>query len=498
MVKSMLTLIAFILHLKLRRIVAALVLTTFVTTSVTGSIGLAQAQTLLTLPAPGVRIDLSPAFKPSQLTGMKVYPDTPFRFDFILAPGDSKASQEQLKAESTRLIKYFLAALTIPEKDLWVNLSPYEKDRIVPDAFGRTEMGRDLLAEDYLLKQITASLVYPEGETGKKFWKRVYAEAFTKFGTTDIPVDTFNKVWIMPAQAVVYENAQAATAYIAETRLEVMLESDYIAISARKDEALPRLNMPNDIAKNILREIIIPVLEKEVNEGQNFAQLRQVYNSLILAAWYKKKVMGTIQQSPLGFYVGQNKVAGVNIDDPKESEKIWSRYVASFKKGAYNFIREEYDPATQATIPRKYFAGGVNIYPDDMSMVNAIDAAGLPDRKQVLLGVRVNNISKERKPSSLQDNSSLESRSKMPIKVLIFDLGDTLYHSSKVWGRKYQILLELSKADEYSAKEVKDAYLDEKNNKSLSGVVRAFGLNSSAFNAKVDEIDVGGLLKPEQ
>ena len=54
---------------------------------------------------------------------------------------------------------------------------PYEKDRIVPNSFGLTEMGRDLLAEDYMLKQITASLIYPEDETGKKFWKRIYEEA---------------------------------------------------------------------------------------------------------------------------------------------------------------------------------------------------------------------------------------------------------------------------------------------------------------------------------
>ena len=80
----------------------------------------------------------------------------------------------------SKLIKYFLASLTIPEKDLWVNLSPYEKDRIIPQSFGLTEMGRDLLAEDYMLKQITASLIYPEDEIGKKFWKRIYEEAAKK------------------------------------------------------------------------------------------------------------------------------------------------------------------------------------------------------------------------------------------------------------------------------------------------------------------------------
>ncbi len=469
-------------------------------------LGQVSAQEVLGLPVPGARVGLSPVFHPTTLTGVKVYAGDPFRFDFILDKGEGTGD------DALRLIKYFLAALTVPEKDLWVNLSPYEKDRIVPEAFGQTEMGRDLLAQDYLLKQITASLMYPEDSLGKKFWDEIYKQAQAKFGTTDIPIDTFNKVWIVPAVAKVYEKPkpagnhrpEEAVAYVVESRLKVMLESDYLA--AKNNTASPTSPSPSwegdgrgeDLAQALIRTIILPVLEKEVNEGQNFAQLRQVYNSLILAAWYKKKVMGAIHQSPLGFYVGQNKVAGVNIDDPKESAKIWSRYVASFKKGAYNLIREEYDPATEATIPRKYFAGGVNIYPGDMSMVNAFDAAGLPVRKQVLMSVRVNNIPKEKKPSSIKDNSSLEPRSKMPVKVLIFDLGDTLYHSSKVWGRKYRILLKLSKAAEYSAKEVKNAYFDENNNQSLSGVVRAFNLNSSAFNAKVDEIDVEGLLKPEQ
>src|SRR5262249_36750514 len=138
-------------------------------------------------------------------------------------------------AESTKLIKYFLAALTIPEKDLWVNLSPYEKDRIVPENFGQTEMGRDLLAQDYLLKQITASMIYPEDETGKLFWSRVYAEAAHRFGTTKIPVNTFNKVWIIPEKAVVYENAEAGSAYVVESNLKVMLEEDYLSLTRHSE-----------------------------------------------------------------------------------------------------------------------------------------------------------------------------------------------------------------------------------------------------------------------
>ena len=93
---------------------------------------IAQAQEFY-LPTPGVMVRLSPEYNPPILKGLKVHPENPFRFDFILDKGDgydrhpehSEGShQEQLKIEATKLIKYFLASLTIPEKDLWVNLSP--------------------------------------------------------------------------------------------------------------------------------------------------------------------------------------------------------------------------------------------------------------------------------------------------------------------------------------------------------------------------------------
>ncbi|MBF0511403.1 MAG: hypothetical protein HQL13_03645 [Candidatus Omnitrophica bacterium] len=195
------------------------------------------------LPAPGVMVHLSLPLNPPILKGIKVHPDNPFRFDFILDKGDSTLvrkgtgplkcrdlSPSELKQEAAKLIKYFLASITIPEKDLWVNLSPYEKDRIIPKSFGLTEMGRDLLAEDYMLKQITSSLIYPEDEVGRRFWKRIYEESVKRYGTTDVPVNTFNKVWIVPEKAVVYENAKAGAAYVVEAKLKVMLDQDYLSL----------------------------------------------------------------------------------------------------------------------------------------------------------------------------------------------------------------------------------------------------------------------------
>jgi len=331
----------------------------------------ANASDLL-LPAPGVMVPLSPVFNPPILKGIKVHPDNPFQFDFILDLGDERSSpsggesnltDQSVKDESSRLIKYFLAGLTTPDKDLWVNLSPYEKDRIIPQNFGLTEMGRDLLAEDYMLKQITASLIYPEDEIGKKFWKRVYQEAQSKYGTTNIPVNTFNKVWIVPEKAIVYENAKSGTAYVVESSLKVMLEQDYLSLQKhsagiKNDKQLTTSKQLGLLGANIIREIVIPELTKEVNENKNFAQLRQVYNSLILATWYKKKIKDSILSQ---VYEDKNKVAGINIDDPQEKEKIYQQYLKAFKKGVYNYIKDDIDPLTKASIPRKYFSGGFDL-----------------------------------------------------------------------------------------------------------------------------------------
>jgi len=342
------------------------------------------------LPAPGVMVHLSPPLDPPILKGIKVHPDNPFKFEFILDKGDSMLSNDGLKDESKKLIKYFLASLTIPEKDLWVNLSPYEKDRIIPNSFGLTEMGRDLLAEDYMLKQITASLIYPEDEVGRKFWKRIYEEAAKKFGTTNVPVNTYNKVWIVPEKAVVYENEKAGTAYVVESKLKVMLEQDYLSLEKHmNDNSLPlvgrvregdiKVNSPppdlphegggiNALGSQIVREVVIPELTKEVNDDKNFSKLRQIYNSLILAIWYKKKIKDSILSQ---VYADKNKVAGVRYASTvipakagnhfrNDVDGLYQEYLKAFKKGVYNYIKDEIDPVTKETVPKKYFSGGIS------------------------------------------------------------------------------------------------------------------------------------------
>ncbi|VAW13323.1 hypothetical protein MNBD_BACTEROID05-1209, partial [hydrothermal vent metagenome] len=249
-------------------------------------------QTIFNLPAVGTMVPLSAGFTPTIIKGMTIFPDNPLNFDFIIDTGDEGLEGKAFEQESKKLIKYFLASLTVPEEDQWVNLSPYEKDRIVPQSLSLTEMGRDLLAQDYLLKQISASLMYPEEEIGRKFWDRVYTKAQDQFGTTEVPMNTFNKIWIVPNKATLYE--KDGNVFILENHLKVMLEEDYIALQeGLKVEKFGLDSRTNDNSKiisgvtsEVVREVLIPEIEREVNEGKNFAKLRQVYNSMLLATWY--------------------------------------------------------------------------------------------------------------------------------------------------------------------------------------------------------------------
>ncbi len=355
----------------------------------------AGAQSVLDLPAPGAMVDLSPAYQPAVIKGLTIHKDNPFLFDFILDPGQEHWQGDALKKESEKLIKYFLVNLAVPEKEMWVNLSPYEKDRIIPQALGKTEMGRDLLAQDYMLKQITASLIYPEKNLGKAFWDRVYRQAGEQFKAAQIPVNTFNKVWIMADKAEIYEHHQ--TVFVISCHLKVMLAEDYealrrsLAISPKADGGLEEdylslkhhAGQPGDTLEKgtvplslfpkglspfrgcplgnhstpneIIRQIILPQLEREVNEGKNFANLRQIFNSIILSSWYKNNLKNALLNE---VFADKDMVKGLDLKDPGIKEKIYERYVQAYKKGVFNFIKE--DQKNGRIIHRKYFSGGID------------------------------------------------------------------------------------------------------------------------------------------
>ncbi|MGE0267316.1 MAG: isocitrate dehydrogenase kinase/phosphatase AceK regulatory subunit [Candidatus Omnitrophota bacterium] len=300
------------------------------------------------LPVPGTLITPTENYTPALLTGIILNPEHPLRFDFMIKAGGDPYGRAEFQDESARLIKYFLASLTVPEDEMWVNLSPHEQNRMVAEGLGRTGMGRDLLSQDYLLKQLTASLLHPDQEPGRTFWSKALKE--TNAPEMDIN-DFLHKIWIVPDNAVVYEHTQGA--YVIQSHLTVMLEKDYLDAARPTDESAVK---DDQRLTGLIREHIIPEIEKEVNNGKTFAPLRQMYHAMILATWYKM----TLKKSLLAqTYVNRNKIRGIDSADETLNAKIYEQYMKAFTVGVYNFIREDVDPVSHKVLPRQYFSGGL-------------------------------------------------------------------------------------------------------------------------------------------
>lgn len=317
----------------------------------------------LNLPAINQFVPLSDTYSFPVLKGLRFDPANPLTLEFIVDTADQKdVSQE----EASSLIKYFLAALTIPEEEIWVNLSPYEQDRVIPENLGQTDLGKGLLSQDYILKQLTSSLTYPESDTGKDYWDRTYAEVLKIAKTTNLPVSTFNKIWIVPDRAQVYENENIAV--ISEATLKVMLDEDYLALKNKSaDIQKDKKNLDNETiekinkaASEVMKEVILPQINRDINSGKNFAALRQIYHSLILGIWFKKK----FQNSLYAHYINKGMIKGIDLEDKAVKDKIYNHYVEAFKAGLYNYVKTDYDPGSKKNLKRRYYSGGFSLLGD--------------------------------------------------------------------------------------------------------------------------------------
>jgi|GEM_PF-6683378 len=287
-------------------------------------------------------LQLSPipaaTYQAPMLNGLMIKSD-PMDFDFVLDPGSvCMTTPDQISRESEILIKYFLTSLAFPEDDLWVNLSPGEPNRIIPDGLARTDMGQVMLAQDYLLKQMTSQLMSPETPSGEAFWNEIFNRQYGRSSNTG--VDLANRVWIKPGRVAIAQNAGRMK--ILKSRLEVMLEHS-------DDEQ-------NKIFEQAFRRVILPKLEEIVNTSRAFAPLRQVYHSFLLAAWYQRSLRHAYLNK---HFTGRRAISGfMRKGQDDETRQIYQNYMTIVRDGAFNMIREDVDPVSGSVIPRQYFSGG--------------------------------------------------------------------------------------------------------------------------------------------
>lgn len=318
------------------------------------------------LPQADVLLKPSPNFSMPVLKGLRIVNNDLANIEFFV---DSKDTGNLDPNEAAKLIQYFIAGLTIPEQDLWVNLSPYEEDRVIEDSLSRTDLGQGLLAQDYVLKQLSSSLSSPNEESGKAYWAKLYQKLSDTLGSTKIPVDTFNKIWISPKAASV--KVGNGFAYIEDAELKVELEKDWIAA----ESAAVKNYSSMEVSTEVWKEKILPIIEEEVNEGENFAALRQMYHSMILAAWFKN----SFQKTAFKEYFDSEKTFGIEALDLDKKNEVYKAYSDAFSKGVYNIKERVYDQATDSYYKRNYFSGGYTggKYSNYASQSSALDLSGM-------------------------------------------------------------------------------------------------------------------------
>ena len=108
--------------IKARKAISVGVLVAFVMSSVQSPAFAQSAQQIFMprLPVPGTMVHLSPGFVPAHLVGITIHQDNALQFDFLIHRGDKLLEGDQKKGEYKRLVKYFLASLTIPDENQWV------------------------------------------------------------------------------------------------------------------------------------------------------------------------------------------------------------------------------------------------------------------------------------------------------------------------------------------------------------------------------------------
>jgi len=274
----------------------------------------------------------------------------------MLDKGNVKGlTQSQLSASTQELLNYFLIGVSLPNDTFWVNLRPDSEKEIIADMLAKTDIGKIMLETDLQLKKDTAQFTSPQTPEGRVYWDRLYKKAEELFGYDNVTIPTLTRPWIIPNEIIVRETKDSA--YIYKATLKVMLEQDYLKDSSQYNFKDPRSKALNEYSSQLIRELIIPKLTKEVNLSKRYAPLRQVYYSLILSRWFKSRFAN--QGGQYASRIDKQDLSGLTSQTSWSKTSFFNAYKQSFSQGEYNIQETVRTPTGQ--VIRTYFSGGEDL-----------------------------------------------------------------------------------------------------------------------------------------
>lgn len=241
----------------------------------------------------------------------------------------------------------FYVALAIPEEALWVNLTPNEPDRVCDPRLRHLGMGQAFVNADLQMKVDAAAFTDPrKSQLGKDFWdqiRRMAAGGRLKTGC---------RMWIVPGAMDLQTDGEGC--YLRSMHLRVQLETERF-MASNNPTALGDVDRLN-------RVMILPEVERKLNEDPIYAPMRQVYSAIILARWYKDHFRGTRQ--PAADLIDSDNIAGRQLTDGWSPQGVYEAYMRSYQQGEYNFterVQEDLGNGLIRIQTRHYFRGGVDL-----------------------------------------------------------------------------------------------------------------------------------------
>jgi phosphomannomutase/glucose-6-phosphate isomerase len=279
-------------------------------------------------------------------------------FKIILDKGDLKTRElgtKKIKSQAQELLNYFLIGVTLPDSMFWVNLRPDAEGNIIDAQLARTDIGKVMLEADLQLKKDTAAFTSSQTVAGKEYWSKLYKKAGELYGNNVANIPTLTRPWIVPGEIIVRESKDSA--YVYKANLKVMLEQDVLKKSAAYNFKDQRAQALNEYSSQLIRELVIPKLTKEVNFSKRYAPLRQVYYSLILARWFKLSFAN--KSGTYAALINAKNLTNLVSKEVWSKTEYFKQYQKSFTKGEYNEKEQVYTPNGQ--VMRSYFSGGINM-----------------------------------------------------------------------------------------------------------------------------------------
>jgi len=275
-----------------------------------------------------------------------------FKFTALARKAGYFESVINLNKALGKSLEYFFLGLILREKALWVNLDSVMPNQTIDRNLGDVDLGRVMLTADLRLKEDVCAALNPrDSPKAAEFWRRLWVKAKELGFNDSIPLLT--RFWILPDKVEVSENKNRIS--IVKASLKVELEPSYY----QKADGSINLTQKElqDFASGLMNELIIPGLTKRVNVSYAYADLRDVFQAIILAKCFREKFVRP--KDNLFEFLDFGLLKEIKPDYFNSPDDIYQDYLYSVNTGEYSF--DAPGPyASGVIIKRHYFSGGIN------------------------------------------------------------------------------------------------------------------------------------------